>query len=117
VTGTAADIARDRREIGTSAYPRLLRVFTASLVVAILCGFTAVATEGSKGLHPAPFLTLAALCLASALLAFLSMLVGLLAECVLLLRKRRGAKAASCRALPTSSPAAPAAGETAGARR
>ena len=88
MTVPAAGTARGKDDIATSAYPRLLRIFIGSIVVAILCGFTAVATEGSKGLHPAPFLTLAALCVAGALFAFIAMLIGLLAEAVPFRRRR-----------------------------
>jgi hypothetical protein len=45
-------------------------------------GLTAVATEGSKGLHPAPFLALAAPCAGVAILAFMSMLSCLLERIV-----------------------------------
>lgn len=67
----------------TSAYPRLLRVFIGSTVTAALCGLTALATDGDKGLHPAPFLALATLLAIAAACAFLSMLACLLAEVAL----------------------------------
>jgi hypothetical protein len=65
-----------------------LRIFTGSIAIAVLCGFTAVATEGSKELHPAPFLSLAALCVATAASSFICMLICLLAETVQFLRRR-----------------------------
>lgn len=79
--GTSGDTA-------ATAYPRLLRIFTGSIVIAVLCGFTAIATEGSKGLHPAPFLVLAALCVITAAFSFVTMLACLLAEIVRSLRRR-----------------------------
>lgn len=83
VTGTA----RDKGGTATTAYPRLLRIFTGSIVIAVLCGFTAVATEGCEGLHPAPFLTLAALCVITAASSFICMLICLLAEAIQFLRR------------------------------
>ena len=88
MTGPVADTARSKGEMASTAYPRLLRIFTGSMVIAMLCGFTAVATEGSKELHPAPFLALAALCAMTAASSFARMLVRLLAEALRSLRRR-----------------------------
>lgn len=71
-----------------TAYPRLLRIFIGSTVAAALCGLTALATEGGKGLHPAPFLALATLLALAAACAFLSMLTCLLTEAAVLWWKR-----------------------------
>ena len=88
MTGPVVDTARGKGEMATTAYPRLLRIFTGSIVIAVLCGFMAVATEGSKELHPAPFLTLAALCAITAASSFVCMLIRLLAEVLQSLRGR-----------------------------
>ena len=86
--GPVTDGAQDKVDTAATAYPRLLRIFTGSIVIAMLCGFTAVATEGSKELHPAPFLALAALCAMTAASSFARMLVRLLAEALRSLRRR-----------------------------
>jgi hypothetical protein len=88
LTGPVADAARGKDDTATTAYPRLLRIFTGSIVIAVLCGFTAVATEGGKELHPAPFLTLAALSAITAASSFVCMLICLLAEAIQSLRRR-----------------------------
>lgn len=62
------------------AYPRLFRIFAGSTIAAALCGLAALATEGGKGLHPAPFLALATLLAIAAACAFLSMLMRLSGE-------------------------------------
>lgn len=72
-----------KAETPTTAYPRLFRVFVWSLVAAMLCGFVAITTQGAKGLHPAPFLVLAMLCAAAAVLAFVAMLLHLLGALML----------------------------------
>ena len=66
-----------------TAYPRLLRIFAGSTIAAALSGFTALATDGSKSLHPAPFLALATLLAIAAACAFLSMLMCLSGEMVI----------------------------------
>ena len=66
-----------------TAYPRLLRVFAGSTIAAALCGLTALATDGDKGLHPAPFLVLATLLAIAATCAFLSMLMCLSGEALI----------------------------------
>ena len=66
--------------VPTSSYPRLLRVFAGSSVAAGLCGLAALAANGDKGLHPAPFLALATLLAIAATGAFVSMLVCLVTE-------------------------------------
>lgn len=71
-----------------TAYPRLLRIFAGSTVAAALCGLAALATDGSKGLHPAPFLALATLLAIAAACAFLSMLLCLSGEAVIRWWKR-----------------------------
>lgn len=86
--GPVSDTSPGKDDAATTAYPRLLRTFTGSIVIAVLCGFTAVATEGCKGLHPAPFLTLAALCAVTAAFSFICMLICLLAEAIRFLRRR-----------------------------
>ncbi|HEX7802478.1 MAG TPA: hypothetical protein VF471_06950 [Pseudoxanthomonas sp.] len=75
-------------DMPTSAYPRLLRIFIGSTIAAALCGLAALATDGDKGLHPAPFLALATLLAIAAACAFLSMLTCLLAEAAALWWKR-----------------------------
>lgn len=75
-------------DTAATAYPRLLRIFTVSLVIAVLCGFAAVAMQGSNGLHPAPFLALAALCVMTAVSSFVAMLACVLEESVRSLRRR-----------------------------
>jgi hypothetical protein len=65
------------------AYPRLFRIFAGSTIVAVLCGLAALATDGDKGLHPAPFLALATLLAIAAACAFLSMLMCLSGESVI----------------------------------
>ena len=70
----------DDRQI--TAYPRLLRIFAGSTIVAALSGLAALATDGSKSLHPAPFLALAALLAIAAVCAFLSMLMCLSGKAV-----------------------------------
>lgn len=85
-----ATIAQCVAESGmpTTAYPRLLRLFIGSTVVAVLCGLAALVTDGDKGLHPAPFLALATLSAIAAACAFLSMLTCLLTEAAVLWWKR-----------------------------
>ena len=69
----------------TTAYPRILRIFIGSTVAAALCGLAALATDGGdKSLHPAPFLALAMLLAIAAACSFLSMLICLLTEAVVL---------------------------------
>jgi len=68
----------------TTAYPRLLRIFIGSTVAAALCGLAALAADGDKSLHPAPFLAMATLLAIAAACAFLSMLMCLLTEVVTL---------------------------------
>lgn len=75
-------------DMPTSVYPRLLRIFIASTVAAALCGLAAVATDGGKGLHPAPFLALATLSAIAAACAFFSMLMCLLTKTTVLWWKR-----------------------------
>ena len=72
-----------------TAYPRLLRIFMGSAIAAALCGLAALAADGYRGLHPAPFLALATLLAIAAACAFLSMLMGLLAETVVRWWKRQ----------------------------
>jgi uncharacterized protein (DUF983 family) len=72
----------------TTAYPRLLRTFVGSAVAAALCGLVALAADGGKGLHPAPFLALATLLAIAAACAFLSMMACLLTEAAVLWWKR-----------------------------
>lgn len=71
-----------------TAYPRLLRIFIGSTVAAALCGLVALASDGGKGLHPAPFLALATLLSIAAACAFLSMLTCVLTAAVVLWWKR-----------------------------
>ena len=75
-------------ETPTTAYPRLFRVFVGSLVAAVVSGFVAIAIQGTKGLHPAPFLVLATLCAAAGVLAFVIMLLHLLGALMLSWWKR-----------------------------
>lgn len=75
-------------DMPTTAYPRLLRIFIGSTTAAALCGLAALASDGSKGLHPAPFLALATLLAIAAACAFLSMLTCLLTETIVLWWKR-----------------------------
>lgn len=86
--GPVTDAARGKSDATTTAYPRLLRIFTGSIMIAVLCGFTAVATQGSKELHPAPLLSLAALCAITAASSFVCMLIRLLVEAIQFLRRR-----------------------------
>jgi hypothetical protein len=79
----AADGGRTEGDPWRPAYPRLFRIFAGSTLAAVLCGFAALATDGGKGLHPAPFLALATLLAITATCAFLSMLVCLLGEAVI----------------------------------
>lgn len=88
MTGPIEIVAQTRNGASPTAYPRLLRIFTGSIVVAVLCGFAALATEGSKGLHPAPFLALTTLCAIAAVLAFIAMLMRLIGEAILVQWKR-----------------------------
>ena len=74
---------RTEGDMQVTAYPRLLRIFAGSTIVAALCGLAALATDGSKSLHPAPFLALAALLAIAAACAFLSMLICLSGEAVI----------------------------------
>lgn len=64
------------------AYPRLFRIFAGSTLAAVLCGLAALATDGGKGLHPAPFLALATLLAIAAACAFLFMLMHLSGDAV-----------------------------------
>jgi hypothetical protein len=72
------------------AYPRLFRIFSGSTLAAILCGLAALATDGGKGLHPAPFLALATLLTIAATCAFLSMLMHLSGDAVIRRWRQRG---------------------------
>ena len=65
------------------AYPRLFRIFAGSSIAAVVCGLAALATDGGRGLHPAPFLALATLLAIAAACAFLSMLMCLSGESVI----------------------------------
>lgn len=65
---------RTESDTRITAYPRFLRVFAGSTIASALCGLAALATDGDKGLHPAPFLALATLLAIAAACAFLSML-------------------------------------------
>lgn len=85
--GTPASVALAGGDATTSAYPRLLRIFTGSIAIAVLCGFAAVAMEGSKGLHPAPFLAMAAPCAITPAFSFVAMLPWLLVEPIGFLRR------------------------------
>lgn len=89
MTGSIEIAAQTRTGASPIAYPGLFRIFAGSIVVAALCGFAAVATEGGKGLHPAPFLALATLCAIAAAFAFIAMLMHLTGEAILI-RWRRG---------------------------
>ncbi|MGH8025198.1 MAG: hypothetical protein ACREO0_00580 [Pseudoxanthomonas sp.] len=80
--------ARTDGDMPATAYPRLLRIFIGSTIAAALCGLAALATDGSKGLHPAPFLALATLLTIAAACAFLSMLMCLITEAIVLWWKR-----------------------------
>ena len=71
-----------------TAYPRLLRFFAGSSVAAAACGLAALATTASKGLHPAPFLALATLLAGAAACAFISLLVCLTGEMIILWLRR-----------------------------
>jgi hypothetical protein len=83
-------VARSVAEDGmpTTAYPRLFRIFIGSIVAAALCGLAALVVDGSRGLHPAPFLALATLSAIAAACAFLAMLMRLLTEAAVLWWKR-----------------------------
>ncbi|KAF1709621.1 hypothetical protein CSC73_06785 [Pseudoxanthomonas sacheonensis] len=83
------DATRTEGGMPTTAYPRLLRIFIGSTVAAALCGLAALAADGSKGLHPAPFLALATLLAIAAACAFLSMLTCLLTEAAVLWWRKR----------------------------
>jgi hypothetical protein len=72
-----------------TAYPRLLRTFMGSTVAAALCGLAALAVDGDKGLHPAPFLALGTLSAVAAACVFLSMLMCLLTEAAVLWWRKR----------------------------
>lgn len=74
--------ARAEGDALNTAYPRLLRIFIGSATAAALCGLVALAADGSKDLHPAPFLALATLLAIAAACAFLSMLMCLSGEAV-----------------------------------
>lgn len=84
----AAALSGTEGALPATAYPRLLRIFVGSTVAAALCGLAALAADGDKGLHPAPFLALAVLLAIAAACAFLSMLTCLLTEAVVLWWKR-----------------------------
>lgn len=85
---TATALSGAEGDPPATAYPRLLRIFIGSTVTAALCGLAALAAEGGKGLHPAPFLALAMLLALAAACAFLSMLTCLLTEAAVLWWKR-----------------------------
>lgn len=79
----AAGDGRTEGDTWMPAYPRLFRVFAGSTIAAVLCGLAALATDGDRGLHPAPFLALATLLAIAAACAFLSMLLCLSGETVI----------------------------------
>lgn len=83
-----ASPAHTGKHANSTAYPRLLRIFTGSIAIALLCSLTGIALEDSKVLHSAPFLAMAALCALTAAVSFLLMLVCLLAEVTGVLRNR-----------------------------
>ncbi|MET0893733.1 MAG: hypothetical protein ABWY01_09240 [Pseudoxanthomonas sp.] len=63
------------RPVPTIAYPRLFRLFVTAIVLPLLCALAALATQGDKDLHPAPFIALALLSTGVAVLAFAMMLL------------------------------------------
>lgn len=81
--GVAAGGGRTEGDTWMPAYPRLFRIFAGSTIAAVLCGLAALATDGDKGLHPAPFLALATLLAIAAACTFLSMLMCLSGEAVI----------------------------------
>ncbi|MEO6517525.1 MAG: hypothetical protein ABIO17_00830 [Pseudoxanthomonas sp.] len=64
------------------AYPGLFRLFAAAIVLALLCGMAAAATQSSKALHPAPFIALGLLSAIAAPLAFACMLLRVAASAI-----------------------------------
>lgn len=65
-----------------NAYPRLLRAFAGSSLAAAVCGLAAVAADGDKGLHPAPFVAMGTLLAIAAACSFLVMLTCLTAQAI-----------------------------------
>ncbi len=87
MTGLVEGGANAGPDAPATAYPRLFRIFTGSIVLAILCGLAAAATHGGKGLHPAPFLAMATLSAIVGALAFIAALLRLAGEALTGLRK------------------------------
>ncbi|NDK37905.1 hypothetical protein DT603_03510 [Pseudoxanthomonas gei] len=76
-------------QVPTIAYPRLFRLFIAAIVLPLLCALAAVASQGDKGLHPAPFIALALLSTVVAILVFAVMLLRAAADAAAGWWKRR----------------------------
>lgn len=71
----------------STAHPRSLRVFVASVVIAVLCGGASLMTANPKGLSPAPFIAMGALAAFTGCAALASMLLCTAFDKLMLLRR------------------------------